>query len=271
MQSAGRDEIDGRQRARRDLPRARLARRLPARAAGRHAARRHHLPLARHLEGPAGRRAAAEPATPAGDDEDGRAVARSARQLHRRTWSRAPPPGASIRSSGASASSSARSTSSAAAARTTRSSSATRASARRRSSRASRCASTAGRSRRGCSSAADLRARHGRADRRHQVPRRVRGAPQGRPRRAQAEARRHPLHRRDPHRRRRRRDARRLDGRVEPAEAGARLRRAALHRRDHLPGLQAALRARSRARPPLPEDRADRAERRGDASRSCAG
>ena len=38
------------QRAGRDLPRARLARRLPARAAGRHAARRPQLHLARHLE-----------------------------------------------------------------------------------------------------------------------------------------------------------------------------------------------------------------------------
>ena len=57
------------------------------------------------------------------------------------------------------------------------------------------------------------------------------------------EARRHPLHRRDPHRRRRRRHARRLDGRVEHPEARARLRRAPLHRRDDVPGLQAALRA----------------------------
>ncbi len=40
-----------------------------------------------------------------------------------------------------------------------------------------------------------LRARHGRAHRRHQIPRRLREAPQGRHQRAQEAARRHSLHR----------------------------------------------------------------------------
>ncbi len=71
---------------------------------------------------------------------------------------------------------------------------------------------------------------------------------------------RDPLHRRDPHRRRRRRHQRRLAGRVEHPEAGARLRRAALHRRHHLPGLQELLRARPRPGAPLPEDRGSRAD-----------
>ena len=56
----------------------------------------------------------------------------------------------------------------------------------------------------------DLLARHGRAARRHQVPRRVRGAAQGGHRRGEEDPARHPLHRRDPHHRRRRRHHRRL-------------------------------------------------------------
>ena len=78
---------------------------------------------------------------------------------------------------------------------------------------------------------ADRRPRHGRADRRHQVPRRVRGPPQGGDQGGRGLRRRgHPVHRRDPHpgRRRRRRGR---DRRRQPAQAGARARRAALHRR----------------------------------------
>ena len=71
----------------------------------------------------------------------------------------------------------------------------------------------------------DLLARHGRPDRRHEVPRRVRAAAQGRPRRREEDPERDPLHRRDPHHRRRRRDHRLVDGRLEPAEARPRLRR----------------------------------------------
>ena len=80
----------------------------------------------------------------------------------------------------------------------------------------------------------DLRARHGLADRGHQVSRRFREAPEGRHRGPEEAARRDPVHRRDPHRDRRGRRLGRRDGRVEPHQAGARERRAALHRLDHL-------------------------------------
>ncbi len=46
----------------------------------------------------------------------------------------------------------------------------------------------------------------------------------------ESQAGRHPVHRRDPHRDRRRRHQRRRDGRVQPAEAGAGLGQPALHR-----------------------------------------
>ena len=49
-----------------------------------------------------------------------------------------------------------------------------------------------------------LLARHGLAGRRHEVSRRFREAPEGGARRGQEAARRHPVHRRDPHRHRRR-------------------------------------------------------------------
>ena len=86
----------------------------------------------------------------------------------------------------------------------------------------------------------DLLARHGLADRRHEVPRRLREAAQGRARGAQEAPRRHPVHRRDPHRDRRGRGLGRRHGRLEPDQAGARERRAALHRLDDLPGVSAA-------------------------------
>ena len=57
------------------------------------------------------------------------------------------------------------------------------------------------------------------------------------------------------HHRRRRGDQRRLDGRLEPAQASARQRQAALHRLDHLPGIQGQLRTRPRTVAPLSEDR----------------
>ena len=56
----------------------------------------------------------------------------------------------------------------------------------------------------------DLPARHGRAARRHLLPRRFRRAPEGRAHRARGRRSRGPVHRRDPHRDRRRRDQRRL-------------------------------------------------------------
>ena len=75
-------------------------------------------------------------------------------------------------------------------------------------------------------------ARHGRAHRRREVSRRVRGASEGRAQRGAGRGRpHHPVHRRAAHHRRRRQD-RRLDGCRQPVEAGACPRRAALHRRD---------------------------------------
>ena len=67
----------------------------------------------------------------------------------------------------------------------------------------------------------DLCTRHGRADRRHALSRRFRGAPEIRRQGTGSHRWRHPLHRRDPHRDRRRRHERRRDGCVEPAQAGA--------------------------------------------------
>ena len=109
-----------------------------------------------------------------------------------------------------------------------------------------------------------LRARHGRADRRHEVPRRFREAPEGRAQRAEEEARLDPVHRRDPHRDRRRRRLGRRHGRVEPDQAGARQRRAALHRLDDLQRVPRHLREGPRAGAALPEDRHHRAVGAGD-------
>ena len=67
------------------------------------------------------------------------------------------------------------------------------------------------------------------------------------------------VHRRDPHRDRRRRDLRRRDGCLEPAQAGARLGHAALHRLDDLQGIPPVFREGPGARAPLPEDRRQRA------------
>ena len=83
--------------------------------------------------------------------------------------------------------------------------------------------------------------------------------------------RRHPVHRRDPHHRRRRRDERRLDGRLEHAQAGAGRRRAALHRLDDVQRLQAArssATARWRAASRTSTSASRRSPRR---SRSCKG
>ena len=71
------------------------------------------------------------------------------------------------------------------------------------------------------------RARHGRADRRREISRRVRGAAEGRAERGHVLGRRHhPVHRRDAHAGRRR-QGRRRDGRVEPAKPA--LARGELH------------------------------------------
>ena len=74
---------------------------------------------------------------------------------------------------------------------------------------------------------------------------------------------RDPLHRRDPHRDRRRRHVRRRHGRLQPAEARAAVGHGALHRLHHLQGVPAALREGSRAGAALPEDRRQGADGRG--------
>ena len=108
-----------------------------------------------------------------------------------------------------------------------------------------------------------LRARHGRAAGRHALSRRFRGALEGGGEGAGGDGRRHPVHRRDPHRDRRRRHLRRLDGCIEPAEARPAVGPAALHRLHHLQGIPAVFREGPRPGPPLPEDRRQRAVGRG--------
>ena len=104
-----------------------------------------------------------------------------------------------------------------------------------------------------------LRPRHGHAARRHALSRRFRGAAEAGGQGDRGAPERHHVHRRDPHGDRRRCDLRRRHGRVEPAEAGARLGHAALHRLDHLQGIPPVFREGPGARPPLPEDRRQRA------------
>ncbi len=111
---------------------------------------------------------------------------------------------------------------------------------------------------------ADRGPRHGRAHRRHQVPRRVRGPPQGRDQGGRGLRRRgRAVHRRDPHPgrggRRRGRDRRR-----QPAQARARPRRAALHRRHDPVRVPQVHREGRRARAPLPAGGGRRALGRGD-------
>ena len=126
---------------------------------------------------------------------------------------------------------------------------------RRRQDRDRRGARAADRRRRrprGAEGQARLGARHRRAARRLEVPRRVRGAAEGRPHRDPVGRRRdHPLHRRAAHDRRRGRGrGRRRRG--EHAQAAARPRRAPLHRRDHARRVPQAHREGRRARAALP-------------------
>ncbi len=118
-----------------------------------------------------------------------------------------------------------------------------------------------GRGARGPQGRGHLRARPGRAARRDALPRRLRGAAQGRAHRARGQQARDPVHRRDPHRDRRRRHQRRLARRLEHPQAGAGQRRAALHRLDHLQGIPQLLREGPGAGPALPEDRHPGADR----------
>ena len=113
-----------------------------------------------------------------------------------------------------------------------------------------------------------LLARHGRAAGRHPLSRRLRGAAEAGGQGAGGAPQRRPVHRRDPHGDRRRRHLRRGDGRLQPAEAGAAVRPAALHGLDHLQGVPPALREGPGAGPPLPEDRRQRADASRTRSRS---
>ncbi len=109
-----------------------------------------------------------------------------------------------------------------------------------------------------------LLARHGRAPRRHALPRRLRGAHQGRHQGAPEDRQGHPLHRRDPHHRRRRRDhaaaAWTRRNLLKPALASGRLRcigsTTFQEYRQHFEKDRALV-------APLPARRGQRAERRG--------
>ncbi len=102
-----------------------------------------------------------------------------------------------------------------------------------RDRRRTRAAHRQWRGARGTQEQAHPGARHGRADRGHEVPRRIRGAPEGRSERSgEAGGPGHPVHRRIAHDGRRR-QGRGFHGRRQHAEAGARARRAALRRRDY--------------------------------------
>ena len=113
-------------------------------------------------------------------------------------------------------------------------------------------------------------ARHGRADRRREISRRVRGAAEGRAEGGDVVGRRHhPVHRRDAHAGRRR-QGRRRDGRLQPAQARAGARRTALHRRHHARRIPQARREGRGAGAALPAGVRQRADASRTPSRSCA-
>ena len=103
-------------------------------------------------------------------------------------------------------------------------------------------------------------ARHGHAAGGHALPRRFRGALEAGAEGTGGASERHPVHRRNPHRDRRRRHLRRRDGRVQPAQAGAGLGHDPLHGLDHVQGIPSAFRKGPRAGAPVPEDRRQRAD-----------
>ena len=107
-------------------------------------------------------------------------------------------------------------------------------------------------------------ARHGRAAGRHQVPRRLRTAAEGRVEAAEGPAERDPVHRRDPHADRRGCRFGRHAGREQPAQAGAVHRRDEVHRCDHLHRIPRHLREGRGAVAALPEDRCHRTVGRAD-------
>ena len=114
-----------------------------------------------------------------------------------------------------------------------------------------------------------LRAGHGRAAGRHQIPRRFRAAAEGGAEAADRQSERDPVHRRNPHADRRRRRLGRHAGRVESAEAGAVDRAAEMHWRDHLQEYRGDVREGPRAVAALPENRRHRAVALPKPSRSC--
>ena len=117
---------------------------------------------------------------------------------------------------------------------------------------------------RGAQEQARRLARPRRAHRRRQVPRRVRGAPQGGPQGDQGLRRPgRPVHRRAAHRGRRG-GGRGRDGRLQPAQADARARRAAHDRRDDARRVPQAHREGRRPRAALPAGPRGRADGRGD-------
>ena len=146
--------------------------------------------------------------------------------------------------------------------------------ARRRQDGDRRGARTADRRRRrprGSQGTARLGARHRLPARRLEVPRRVRGAAEGRPGRdPERRGPDHPLHRRAAHDRRRGRGRGRRLGR-KPAEADARPRRAPLHRRDDARRVPKAHREGRGTRAPLPADHRSASRAWPTRSRSCAG
>ena len=139
-----------------------------------------------------------------------------------------------------------------------------------RDCRGPRAAHRRGRRAREPQGAAHLGARPGRAAGRLEVPRRVRGAPQGRAR-GDLLGRRphHPVHRRAAHDRRRGR-GRGRGRRGQPAQAHARARRAARDRRDHARRVPQAHREGRRARAALRARVRRRALRAGHDRASCA-
>ena len=116
---------------------------------------------------------------------------------------------------------------------------------------------------RGAEARGDLFARHGLAAGGHPLSRRFRGAAESRGQRAREAPPRHSLHRRDPYRDWRRRHFGRGDGRVQSPEAGALLGHDPVHRLDHLQGIPQPFREGPGPAPALPEDRHQRADRRG--------
>ena len=107
------------------------------------------------------------------------------------------------------------------------------------------------------------RARHGRADRRSEISRRVRGADQGGAERGHGGGGRgDPVHRRDAHAGRRG-QGRRRDGRLQSVEAGPGARRTALRRRDHARRIQEACRKGRGAGAAVPAGVRRRADGRG--------